>query len=132
MFVVRKKFLSRPLRKFKLFFSLPPGLERQWLSKHCVKSVQIRNYFWSVFSCIRTEYRKILTRNNSVFGHFSRIEGTIRIVYSYKKPGEACTGKTCCHNYHQNRDFEIKLINRRFEDHTKHLWWSFFAKIVDG
>ena len=30
-----------------------------------VKSVQIRSYFWSVFSCIRT-------RNNSVFGHFSR------------------------------------------------------------
>ena len=23
---------------------------------HCVKSVQIRNFFWSVFSCIRTEY----------------------------------------------------------------------------
>ena len=23
---------------------------------HCVKSVQIRSYFWSVFSCIRTEY----------------------------------------------------------------------------
>ena len=31
----------------------------------CVKSVQIRSYFWS-------EYRKIRTRNNSVFGHFSR------------------------------------------------------------
>ena len=31
---------------------------------YCVKSVQIRNYFWLVFSCIRT-------RNNSVFGHFS-------------------------------------------------------------
>ena len=28
---------------------------------HCVKSVQIR-----------TEYRNILTRNNSIFGHFSR------------------------------------------------------------
>ena len=48
-------------------------------SWHCVKSVQIRSYFWSVFSCIRTEYgdlrskyRKIRTRNNSVFGHFSR------------------------------------------------------------
>ena len=39
---------------------------------HCVKSVQRRSYFWSVFSCIRTEYRKIRTRNNSVFGHFSR------------------------------------------------------------
>ena len=23
---------------------------------HCVKSVQMRNYFWSAFSCIRTEY----------------------------------------------------------------------------
>ena len=31
---------------------------------HCVKSVQIRSYFWSVFSCIRPG-------NNSVFGHFS-------------------------------------------------------------
>ena len=27
---------------------------------NCVKSVQIRSYFWSVFSCIRTEYGKIL------------------------------------------------------------------------
>ena len=32
---------------------------------HCMKSVQIRSFFWSVFSCIRT-------RKNSVFGHFSR------------------------------------------------------------
>ena len=64
---------------------------------HCVKSVQIRSYFWSVFSCIRTEYgfygvniriqpeyrkirtrknstdfRRCSTRNNSVFRHFSR------------------------------------------------------------
>ena len=39
---------------------------------HCVKSVQIRSYFWSVFSCIRIEYRKVRTRNNSVFGQFSR------------------------------------------------------------
>ena len=32
---------------------------------HCVKSVQIRSYFWS-------EYRKIRARHNSVFWHFSR------------------------------------------------------------
>ena len=67
-----------------------------------MKSVQIRSFFWSVFSCIRTEYslyspyseyspyspysrsirsissiqseyRKIRTRENSAFGHFSRI-----------------------------------------------------------
>ena len=46
---------------------------------HCVKSVQIRSYFWSLFSVfglvnlrIQSGYRKIRTRNNSVFGHFSR------------------------------------------------------------
>ena len=52
---------------------------------HCVKIVQIWNFFWSVFSCIRTEYgdlmrkspysvriQEIQTRKNSVFGHFSR------------------------------------------------------------
>ena len=52
---------------------------------HCLKSVQIQSYFRSVFSCIPTKYeiysvnlriqsecRKIRTRNNSVFGHFSR------------------------------------------------------------
>ena len=33
--------------------------------KHCVKSVQIRSYFCS---------GKMRTRNNSVFGHFSRSE----------------------------------------------------------
>ena len=51
---------------------------------HCVKSVQIRSCFWSVFYCVWTEYKEILriqskwgkmrTRNNSVFGHFSRSE----------------------------------------------------------
>ena len=37
------------------------------------ESVQIRSFFWSVFSHIRTEYGEILrTRKNSVSGHFSR------------------------------------------------------------
>ena len=40
--------------------------------RHCVKSIQIRSFFWSVYFCIQSEYRKIRTRNNSVFGHFSR------------------------------------------------------------
>ena len=59
-----------------------------------MKSVQIRSYFWSVFSCIRTEYgdlrlnlriqyeyRKIRTRNNSVFGHFSRSEFSTILLF---------------------------------------------------
>ena len=41
---------------------------------HCVKSVQIRSYFWSVFSCIQFEYKKIRTRKCSVSGHFSRCD----------------------------------------------------------
>ena len=47
--------------------------KKTWSSTilHCVKSVQIRSYLWSAFSCIQSEYRKIRTRNNSVFGHFS-------------------------------------------------------------
>ena len=66
----------------------------KWLLQccfHCVKSVQIRSYFWSVSSRVRTEYgpeitpyldtlslriqsecRKIRTRNSSVFGYFWR------------------------------------------------------------
>ena len=52
---------------------------------HCGKSVQIGSFFWSVFSCIRTEYRDLRNkspcsvrvqentdRKLSVFGHFSR------------------------------------------------------------
>ena len=27
---------------------------------HCVKSIQIRSYFWSVFPCIRTGYGDLL------------------------------------------------------------------------
>ena len=53
---------------------------QQLIICHCVKSVQIRSFFWCVVSCIRTEYgeilssqseyRKIQTRKNSVFGHY--------------------------------------------------------------
>ena len=54
-----------------------------YVKKHCVKSVQIQSYFWSVFSCIRTEYRDSLysgqiqentDQKKSVFRHFSSSE----------------------------------------------------------
>ena len=54
---------------------------------HCVKSVQIRSFFWSVFSCIRTKYRFYpvnlriqfvrIQENieiNSVFRHFTQYQ----------------------------------------------------------
>ena len=58
-------------------------------NRHCVKSIQIRSFFWSLFSHIWTEYGncrvnlciqskcgKIQTRKNSVLGQFSRSERT--------------------------------------------------------
>ena len=41
-----------------------------FINSHCVKSVQIGSFFSSVFSCIRTEYRKMQTSKNSVSAHF--------------------------------------------------------------
>ena len=53
---------SKCLQQFGFFFL---GLY------HCVKSVLIRSFFWSVFSRIQSEYMKIQTRKNFVFGHLS-------------------------------------------------------------
>ena len=39
-----------------------PMLQSAWAGGHCVKSVQIRSYFWSVFSCIRIEYGDLVIR----------------------------------------------------------------------
>ena len=44
-------------------------------SKALRERVQIRSFFSSVFPRIQTEYRKIRTRKNSVFGHFSHSKG---------------------------------------------------------
>ena len=49
---------------------------------HCVKSVQIRSFFWSVLSHIQAEYWKIRTRKNSVFGHFSHSDGYQKYFFS--------------------------------------------------
>ena len=38
--------------------------------QHCVKFVQIRSFFWSIFPRIQSDYGKTWTRKNSVFGHF--------------------------------------------------------------
>ena len=54
---------------------------------HCGKSAQIQSFFWSLFSCIRTEYGELLRKSlywvqiqentgqkqlHIIFGHFSR------------------------------------------------------------
>ena len=42
---------------------------------HCVNIIQIRSFFWSVFSCIWTEYRKIRTRKTSYLDTFHTMSG---------------------------------------------------------
>ena len=58
------------------------------LTEHCVKSVQIRNFFWSVFS----ECGKIRTRKNSIFGHFSD-SGSSKLSYNLAE--DNCHKKPC-------------------------------------
>ena len=52
------------------------------MQSHCMESVQIRSFLWSVSSCIQTEYedskysysvgiQENTDQKNSVFGHFS-------------------------------------------------------------
>ena len=45
--------------------SIHTMMNNEIYTMHCLKSVQIRTFFWS-------EYKKIRTRKNSVFGHVSR------------------------------------------------------------
>ena len=92
---------------------------------HCAKNVQIRSFFWSIFSCIRTEYRKIRTRKNSIFGLFSRSD-TLSRNFSCSK-SELCAATqisffvqfsdfisdivfTICHIQHNRSLARIKII----------------------
>ena len=52
---------------------LPRFPEFSGQSKHCVKNVPIRSFFWPAFSCIRM-------RKSSVFGHFSRSEVYVKFT----------------------------------------------------
>ena len=67
-------YLHNLFRRF-CFFLICKNIYNLCIRIHCVKNVQIRSIFWSVFSRIRTiqsECGKIRTRKYSVFGHFSR------------------------------------------------------------
>ena len=49
-------------------------------SSYCMRSVQIRSFFWSVFSRIRTEYGEILRGLFSPIGHFPTNHNTILVI----------------------------------------------------
>ena len=54
-----------------IYFSLYSCLMIFGWTAHCLRNIQIRSYFWSIFSCSQSTYRKKRTRKNSVFRHFS-------------------------------------------------------------
>ena len=94
-------WLSDPISERLIFTIGHPLMLPCYHIQHCVKIVQLRSYFWSVFSCILTEcgdllckspvnihiqskYRKIGTRNNSIFGQFSRSTSRAREGRNYE------------------------------------------------
>ena len=79
--------VKRKVQKYWFWVQKRPRFSHFGLNKNlslyrkCVKSVLIRSHFWSVFSCIRTEHRKIRTRNDSVFGDVWHSAQTIAFTY---------------------------------------------------
>ena len=55
-----------------------------YIKFHCVKSVQIRSFFWSVLNRrIQSKYSKTRTRKNLVFGQFSRRFWILRLPWPF-------------------------------------------------
>ena len=114
------KFVHQPKKSATSKIS---QLYHQWLceyrftwinvqKEHSVKSIQIRSFFWSVFSRIRTKYGEILlslciqsecgkirTRKNSRFRHFSRCEVAGRFLR-----------KDVCDNFAKFRGYHLPLF----------------------
>ena len=95
---------------------------------HCVQSVKIRSFFWSVFSCIQSKYRKIRMRKISVFGHFSHsmsskifIVGlTIWGLYALKSspmPGQ-------CFHFIPSENTRISKVFLVFSGYMKWEYWQ--------
>ena len=92
-----------------------------------VKSVQKRSYFWSVFSevnlRIQSEYRKIRTRTNSVFGHFSRSDsyGKMNLLETYKTVNKF--DMICI--FESDLDLHIRIRFRCTTQSTNLIWFAY-------
>ena len=97
---------------------------------HCVKSVQIRRFFWSVFSRIRTEYRvslriqseygKIRTRKNRYLDTFHTVLHYVFLFRSSKKL-----------DLRKLMEIEVKYTPRLLESNNlfTHLFIIYYYKI---
>ena len=81
--ICKKKFRSFPLvlilAKLSLKLQKKNNISKVTFQRaiHCVKSIQIRSFFWSVFSRIQSKYGKIRTRIIFVFAQFSRSDANL-------------------------------------------------------
>ena len=58
-------------------------MEGKKTKKHCVKNVQIRNFFWSVFSCIWTEYRNVRPEKTPYLDTFHAVKARLLWVPNF-------------------------------------------------
>ena len=74
---------------------------------HCVKSSQIRSFFWSVFSRICTEYGKMRTRKIPYFGTFHTVPSVFNDVQLFERFRCICSGdSTCAYQVVRNVSFQ--------------------------
>ena len=131
-FLLERTFLTtEPLVICKCNFSHTHQLVECWNGYKCemvdcVKSVQIRSFFWSVLPRVRTlnteiyrvklhiqsECEKIRARKNSVYGHFSRCGSLLSETLTNQKFGV----------------FNVFLVSQLFVI----LWTWHFHKILRG
>ena len=109
LLVLGECLLKQTVKALQLYVTLAEGEGIAWNGMdwylyywYWVKSVQIQSFFWY-------EYRKIWTRKNSVFGHFSRnvnnktSEKYERILVTYSWTGNGSLLVHCNLNFQENR-----------------------------
>ena len=119
------------------FYSTPPvvaSINTAWkvsksgvISGPCLPVFGLKTEIYGINIRIQSEYRKIRTRNNSVFGHFSRSESvwfftTWRLIAKFHTHGLDMSSLVLIYSYSSNRKLRVKIND------TKTYW----SKILFG
>ena len=93
---------------------------------HCVKSVQIRSYFWSVFSCFRTEYGDLLRKSPNTGKYGPEITPYLDTCHAVLVSGITVSKAIACtrvtEEYRNIR--KILLLNSSHPVHFWKLYWN--------
>ena len=93
--VMKSKMCSRQNEKHSVTVRLRIRVlifMRLTAEQHCIKSVQIQSFFWSVFSSIRTEYRDLLRKfRNSVRTQENTDQKKLRIWTLFTRSAKQCS-----------------------------------------